>query len=434
MAENDKISSNDDEVDMSTFLIHGKFVSPRWDYKHHLVPPISSSVTYRLDSAERGGEGFVKFGVNRTQDEDPVYIYDRLDEPTRGMLEEGLAQAENADMAVTFSTGMAAIAAAFGVTMKAGDHLVAFRTIYGCTFSLITNWLPRLGIEHTLVDFGNLDEVKAAINDNTKVFYFETPANPTLEFVDLEAIIKIRDEINKSRDEENHIKIIVDNTFATPFAQRPLDWGVDIVIHSLTKNIGGFGTDMGGAVVGACKYESDLLLYRKDFGGALAPKTAWNVLVYGLSTLPLRMERQQKTALEVAKFLESHPKIAKVHYPGLDSFPWRDLAKKQLKTQSGEFAPGSMIYFETKETDLENFPIARNMIDWIATKSYSITLAVSLGNIRTLIESPGLMTHAAIPPEEREKGSIAGNGIRISIGIEQDKDIIKDLKAALDQA
>ena len=141
MSENCKPSSNDENVDMSTFLIHGKFVTPRWDYKHHIVPPISSSVTYRLDSAERGGEGFVKFGVNRTQDENPVYIYDRLDEPTRGMLEEGLALAENADMAVTFSTGMAAVSAAFGVTMQAGDHLVAFRTIYGCSFSLKTSHL-----------------------------------------------------------------------------------------------------------------------------------------------------------------------------------------------------------------------------------------------------------------------------------------------------
>ena len=191
---------------------------------------------------------------------------------------------------------------------------------------------------------------------------------------------------------------------------------------------------MGGTVVGACKYESDLLLYRKDFGAALAPKAAWGIFVYGLSTLPMRMQRQQQTAMQVAKFLESHPKIAKVHYPGLDSFPWSELAKKQLKSPDGKFAPGSMIYFETKETDIENFPVARNLIDWIATKSYSITLAVSLGNIRTLIESPGLMTHAAIPPEEREKGSIPSNGIRISIGIEQDVDIIKDLKAALVQA
>ena len=434
MSENCKPSNNDENFDMSTFLIHGKFVTPRWDYKHHIVPPISSSVTYRLDSAERGGEGFVKFGVNRTQDENPVYIYDRLDEPTRGMLEEGLALAENADMAVTFSTGMAAISAALGVMLKAGDHLVAFRTIYGCSFSLITNWLPRFGIEHTLVDFGNLEQVKAAVKDNTKTFYFETPANPTLELVDLEAIIKLRDEINKDREPENYIKVVVDNTFATPYTQRPLDWGVDLVVHSLTKNIGGFGTDMGGAVIGSCEYESDLLLYRKDFGGALAPKTAWNIFVYGLSTLPLRMEKQQVTAIKVAKYLENHPKIEKIHYPGLESFPWKNLAHKQLKTTCGQFAPGTMIYFETKETDAENFPVARNMIDWIAKKSYSITLAVSLGNIRTLIESPGLMTHAAIPPEERAKGSIPPNGIRISIGIENADDIIKDLEAALENA
>ncbi len=420
-------------VGMSTFLIHGKAQTARWDFSHHTVPPLSSSVTYRLDSAERGGRGFLQFGRGREEDAEPVYIYDRLDEPTRSILEDDLARAEGGEICCTFSTGMAAISAALGILLKPGDHIVAFGTIYGCTYSLLTRWLPRLGIATTFCDFTNLQEVRAAVRPETRVILAETPANPTMEIVDLGAVCGLREEINATRPADRRVHVLIDNTFASPYCQRPLEWGVDMVIESLTKNICGFGTDMGGAVICGRQYEEELFMYRKDFGGVLSPKSAWAILVYGLSTLTLRAKRQIDTAFKVAEFLERHPKIARVHYPGLPSHPQFGLAEKQMRSTLGTFAPGTLLYFETRE-DAEEPVRARRLIDWSAKRSYCITLAVSLGNIRTLIEAPGIMTHSALPPEAQKQGRIAPNGIRLSFGLEKADDIVYDLQEGLDQA
>ena len=261
------------KVGMSTFLIHGKAQTARWDFSHHTVPPLSSSVTYRLDSAERGGRGVLQFGRRRDEDEAPVYIYDRLDEPTRSILEDDLAKAEGGDVCCTFSTGMAAISAALGILLKPGDHIVAYGTMYGCTYSLLTRWLSRLQISTTFCDFTDLARVRAAIRPETRVLYAETPANPTMEIVDLGALCALRDEVNASRPDDRTLHVLIDNTFASPYCQRPLEWGVDMVIESLTKNICGFGTDMGGAVICGKRYEEDLFMYRKDFGGVLSPKS-----------------------------------------------------------------------------------------------------------------------------------------------------------------
>jgi cystathionine beta-lyase/cystathionine gamma-synthase len=418
---------------MSTFLIHGKAQTARWDFSHHTVPPLSSSVTYRLDSAERGGRGFLEFGRRSDEDAEPVYIYDRLDEPTRSILEDDLAKAEGGDVCCTFATGMAAISAALGIVLKPGDHIVAHGTIYGCTYSLLTRWLSRLQIATTFCDFTDLKNVRMAIRPETRVIYAETPANPTMEIVDLGALCALRDEVNASRPDDRKAHVLIDNTFASPYCQRPLEWGVDMVIESLTKNICGFGTDMGGAVICGKRYEEALFMYRKDFGGVLSPKSAWAILVYGLSTLTLRVKRQIDTAFKVAEFLERHPKIAKVHYPGLSSHPQAMLAEKQMRSTLGTFAPGTLLYFETRE-DGDEPTHARRLINWAATHSYCITLAVSLGNIRTLIEAPGIMTHAALPPEAQKSGRIAPNGIRLSFGLEKAEDIIHDLREGLAQA
>ena len=420
------------KVGMSTFLIHGAAKTARWDFSHHTVPPLSSSVTYRLDSAERGGRGFLQFGRRPEEDIEPVYIYDRLDEPTRSILEDDLARAEGGEICCTFSTGMAAISAALGILLKPGDHIVAYGTIYGCTYSLLTRWLSRLQISTTFCDFTDLQKVRAAIRPETRVLYAETPANPTLEIVDLGALCGLRDALNADRPDDRKVHVLVDNTFASPYCQRPLEWGVDVVIESLTKNICGFGTDMGGAVICGRRYEEDLFMYRKDFGGVLSPKSAWAILVYGLSTLTLRAKRQTDTAFKVAEFLERHPKIAKVHYPGLPSHPQHALAEKQMRSTLGTFAPGTLLYFETREEG-EEPARARRLIDWAAKHSYCITLAVSLGNIRTLIEAPGIMTHAALPPEAQRQGRIAPNGIRLSFGLEKAEDIIADLAEGLAQ-
>lgn len=417
-----------------TRLIHGDFHSPHWDYKDHIVPPISASAAYRLESAERGAQGFIQFAnpeFNRHTGS-PILIYDRLDEPTRSMLEDNLAAAEEGECAVCFSTGMAAISAALGVLLKAGDSVVAHHTLYGCTYSLLTNWLPRFGMKTVMADLKDASKLEALLTDDVQAVYFETPSNPVLEMVDIRAVRQVVDRVNAKRpDKKRRIFIVVDNTFATPFCQRPLALGADVVCHSLTKNIGGFGTDMGGVWVGPTLLENDVLLYRKDFGAPLAPKAAWSPLVHGLPTLALRTRRQQETALKVARFLEGHPAVERVRYPGLPSHPQHQLAKEQMLDSDGNFAPGIMIYFVLKGAPEVTREAGRRMMDHLADHALTLTLAVSLGQIRSLIEHPASMTHAPLPVEAQVAAGIDPGGIRISVGIEQAEDIMADLEEAL---
>ena len=418
---------------LRTRLIHGSFATGRWDYDHHVVPPQSSSATYRLSSVHRGAQGFVEFATPESR-RAPIYIYDRLDEPTRGMLEENLAAAEGGEVAVAFATGMAAVSAALGILTAAGNQIVAHRVLYGCTHSLMTSWLPRYKIR---TDFCDLTDPESILNVATKdcrVIYFETPVNPTMELIDMRAVRQVVDRLNPGRPETEKIRIVVDNTFASPCCQRPLEHGVDLVVHSLTKDIGGFGTDMGGTVIGSSAYFNLLMLYRKDFGGVLSPKNAWPILVYGLPTLATRMVNQQKSAMQVADFLLRQPKVARVVYPGLANYPQRELAHRQMVTADGAFAPGSMLYFELKGK--EGSPksaaeAAERFVDHVAEKSYTITLAVSLGQIKTLIENPFSMTHASLPDEEKIRFGLLPGGIRLSLGLEDWHDIIADLEDAL---
>jgi methionine-gamma-lyase len=413
-----------------TQLIHGKDRSKKWDYNHHVVPPMTASATFRLEGSQRGAAGFFQFACDRINPdrEVPIYIYDRLDEPTRGMLEENLALAEGADCAVTFSTGMAAISAILGVMCQVGDEIVAHRVLYGCTYSLMTNWLPRLGVRTKFVDLNDRAALEAAITPQTRVIYCESPVNPNLELIDLAAVRAVLDGKGERRP-----KLVIDNTFATPFGQRPLTLGADVVLHSLTKGIGGFGTDMGGVVMGPAELRNLLLMYRKDFGGVLSPKAAWDFLVHGLPTLQVRMEAQQRGAQTVAAWLEQHPKVRMVRYPGLESFPQAALARRQMIDPKGNFAPGTMIYFELKDPARTGEPGSR-VIDWIAGNAYSVTLAVSLGQVKTLIEHPFSMTHSAMPENEKVGSGVDPGGIRLSVGLEEPDDLIADLRAALDYA
>jgi len=415
-------------------LIHGISHSARWDYDHHVVPPMTVSATFRLDSARRGAQGFEDFAHVETDGpaHAPIYIYERLGEPNGDMLEDNLAAAEGGEMALCFASGMAAISASICTLAQAGQHIVAHKVLYGCTYSLLTNWLPRYGIERTLVDVSDAEAVRAAIRPETRVIYFETPVNPDMRIIDIAGIRAIADAANANRPPAERVRIVVDNTFATPYCQRPLELGADLVCESLTKAIGGFGTDIGGAVIGPKSLYHDLILYRKDFGGALSPKSAWPPLVYGLPTLATRMVNYQKSAMKVAQFLQQHPKVEAVHYPGLKSFPQYQLAWQQMRDYRGEFAPGSMIYFVVRDPEGTG-ESAERMIDWAAENAYTLTLAVSLGQIKTLIEAPYSMTHAAMPDaEKRERGLVPG-GIRLSIGLEDWHDIIADLGAALEQ-
>ena len=409
---------------IKTFNVHGSASTQAWEFSNHLVPPMTASTTFRLKSLQRGADGFQLF-ANPENHNQPIWIYDRLEEPSSKMLEEQLAKMEKGEVAITFSSGMGAISASFLAFLKSGDQIICHKTLYGCTYSLITSWLPRFGINHELVSINDLsaDDIK---NKKVKVIYFESVCNPSIEIIDIERICKLVKNENKSRSKEDQIKIIVDNTFATPWGLRPLEFGVDIVIQSLTKNIAGFGTEMGGALITSKKFLSPILLIRKDIGAIMHPHSAWNIMIYGIPSQILRFEAQQKNAMLIAHYLENHPKVEKVYYPGLKSFSQYALAKKVLKTPEGTFAPGTMLSFTLKG----NTKLTEKFINYIAQNSYSITLAVSLGLIKTLIEVPGLMTHAAVPKEKQEASGIPKKLIRLSLGIEASEDIISDLEQA----
>lgn len=415
---------------IKTFNVHGSHNTQAWEFSNHLVPPQTASTTFRLRSLKRGADGFQLFAnpdslEKHLKNNDPIWIYDRLEEPSSKMLEEQLAKMENGETAISFSSGMGAISASLLAFLKSGDHLISHQTLYGCSYSLITSWLPRFGITHDLI---NMNEITAKDlkNKKLKILYFESVANPSLEIIDIKKISQMVKAENKNRTEENKIKIIVDNTFATPWGMRPLDHGADLVIQSLTKNIAGFGTEMGGAVITSKKFLSSLLLIRKDIGAIMHPHSAWNIMVYGIPSQILRFEAQQKNSLKIAEYLEKHPKVEKVFYPGLKSFPQYKLAKSLLRAPTGEFSPGQMLTFTLKG----NNKTTEKFINHIAQNSYSITLAVSLGLIKTLIEVPGLMTHAAVPKEKQEQSGIPAKLIRMSVGIEDATDIISDLDDA----
>lgn len=429
------MSEKEKDYHWDTRAIHGKHKTEKWDYSHHVIPPITASTTFRLDSAQRGQQGFVDFSDPKALARaiNPIYIYDRLDEPTVGMLEDVICQLEQGESACAFACGMAAVSASLMITGKSGANVVAHRTLYGCTFSLMTNWLPHYGITTRFVNANDINQLVSNIDDKTCAVYVETPANPTLECINIRAIKDALQTINKNRGPKSQILLIVDNTFATPMAQRPITLGADIVVESLTKNVGGFGVDMGGIAVFPERLLRSFRGYRKDFGGVLPPANAWHILVHGLSTLSIRLKRQSQTAMKVAQFLESHPAVSKVNYPGLASFPWHNIAISQMLTPDGEFCPGIMIYFEIKG-DLETSrQRCEKVINTIASESYAITLAVSLGMTKTLIEAPGLMTHSSLDPSAQSDAGIHPGGIRLSIGLEHPDDLIKDLKYALDK-
>ena len=354
-----------------------------------LTTPIFQTSTFVFDSAEQGGRRFAL--------EEDGFIYSRLGNPTNMQLEEKIALLEKGEACLSTSSGMGAITSALWTALKAGDHIVASKTLYGCTYALLNHGISRYGVEVTFVDAANLDEVRAAMKENTKVVYLETPANPDLKLVDIEAVAKIGHEVEGCM-------VIVDNTFCTPYIQRPLELGADVVVHSATKYLNGHGDVIAGFVVGKKEFIDQVRLFGvKDMTGAvLSPFDAY-LIMRGMKTLQIRMDRHTKNAMEVAKFLESHENVELVNYPGLESFPQYELAQKQMDM------PGGMIAFEL------------------------CTLAVSLGDCETLIQHPASMTHSPYTPEERAEAGISEGLIRISVGLEDAEDIIADLKQGLDR-
>ncbi|MFA4875077.1 MAG: PLP-dependent transferase, partial [bacterium] len=257
------------------------------------------------------------------------------------------------------------------------------------------------------------------------------PVNPTLELIDIEAVCKAVAKINEKRGADDKVLVVVDNTFASPFCQRPIEFGVDFVVASLTKHLSGFGTDMGGIIIGPKKYFRDLMFYRKDFGGVLSGRHAWPFLVYGLPSLATRLRQTMATATKLANFLSTHPKVERVSYPGLETHPQYQLARKQMRTYDGQFAPSSVLYFVLKGSPSEAKKKGAALMNWLAEKALSYTLAVSLGHCKTLIEHPSSMTHSAICLEDQVRAGIDAGGVRVACGLEEPSILIEEMDLAL---
>ncbi|WP_339017775.1 methionine gamma-lyase [Fusobacterium animalis] len=370
-----------------------------------LAMPIYQTSTFIFDSAEQGGRRFAL--------EEAGYIYTRLGNPTTTVLENKIAALEEGEAGIAMSSGMGAISSTLWTVLKAGDHVVTDKTLYGCTFALMNHGLTKFGVEVTFVDTSNLDEVKKAMKENTRVVYLETPANPNLKIVDLEGVCKV------AHTNPNTL-VIVDNTFATPYMQKPLKLGVDVVVHSATKYLNGHGDVIAGLVV-TNKELADQIRFvgLKDMTGAvLGPQEAYYI-IRGLKTFEIRMERHCKNARTIADFLNKYPKVEKVYYPGLESHPGYEIAKKQMK----DF--GAMISFELKG----GFEAGKTLLNNLKLCS----LAVSLGDTETLIQHPASMTHSPYTKEEREAAGITDGLVRLSVGLENVEDIIADLEQGLEK-
>jgi methionine-gamma-lyase len=369
-----------------------------------VVPPIYQTSTFMFKSADHGAACFAG--------EKGGYIYSRMGNPTVHALEESIAALEGGFGALACGSGMAAIHTALAALLHSGDHIICSDAVYGPTCTLVEQILPQYGIEADIVHTSNLEEVRAALRPNTKVVYLETPGNPTLVVTDIEAVARIA--------HEHGAQVIVDNTFMSPILQQPLKLGADVVVHSLTKFLNGHADVVGGAIV--TRNETDQKMFRKalnHFGGVLPPMESF--LVHrGIKTLALRMERHCKSSLHIAEWLESREEVEWVKYPFLPSFPQYELAKKQMS------GGGGVISFELKE-GLEAGRVMMNSVKLCG-------LAVSLGGVESLIQHPASMTHASMGKEARERAGITDGLVRVSVGIEDPKDIIADLEQALESA
>ena len=371
------------------------------------------------------------------------FIYTRLNNPTNQILQERLAAVEGGIGAVVFASGTAAISTGLLTLLKAGDHIVASSSLYGGTYNLLNVTLPRLGITTTFVDASNPDNFAAAVQDNTRAFFVESLGNPKLDVLDLEAI--------SVHSKAAEVPFIVDNTVATPALLNPLKHGANIVIHSLTKYIGGQGNSLGGAIIdggtfnwangkfpeftepsagyhglkyyetlGAASYTFKLILEGlRDFGGAISPTNAFNI-IQGLETLPIRIKQHSENALELAKWLEAQEEVAWVNYPGLESNKYNDLAKKYLpKGQSGIVTFGHKGGFEAAKT--------------IADKTKVFSLLANIGDTKSLIIHPASTTHQQLDEAQQESAGVSQDLIRLSVGIEDLEDLKADLKAAFSE-
>ncbi|HFX17566.1 MAG TPA: aminotransferase class I/II-fold pyridoxal phosphate-dependent enzyme [Flavobacteriales bacterium] len=365
------------------------------------VTPIYQTSTFAFKNADQGADLFAG--------KDKGFIYTRIGNPTIEALENKLAELENGFGAVALASGMGAVSTLYAATLKSGDHMIGSEAMYGPSRALMETFFKDFGVEASFIDTSDIKAVENAIKPNTKLIYVESPTNPTMVLTDIEAVSQLA--------HQHGILMGVDNTFSSPYIQKPLDLGADIVLHSLTKFINGHADIVGGALIA-----KDPEVYAKlrkamtYFGANMDPHQAYMV-IRGVKTLSLRVERASDNAMKVAEYLENHPKIAWVKYPGLKSYPQYELAQKQMAL------PGAMISFGVKG----GLNAGKILMDHVKLA----LLAVSLGGVESLIQHPSSMTHAALNKEEREEAGITDDLVRFSVGIENVEDIIADLDQAL---
>ena len=346
---------------------------------------------------------------SRFNGEAPGYVYSRYLNPTLKMLEDKLALLEGSEAACVMASGMAAVFAAIMCQVKTGDHLIASKVLFGSCFHIATKILPNYGIEVTLVEGTDHEAWKAAFKANTKVVFIETPANPNLEIVDIKFVANLC--------KKNGATLIVDNIFASPYCQKSLELGADIVVYSTTKHMDGQGRSLGGCVLGKEQFIKEVLLpFHRHTGPAMSPFNAWIVLK-SLETFALRIERHCANAQKIAEFLESHPKVKRVLYPTLKSHPQFEVAKKQMVNG------GAMLAFEIQGTKKETFAFMNRL--------QIVDISNNLGDAKSLITHPATTTHSNIPREDQEKIGITESMCRLSVGLEHVDDLIADLKQAL---
>lgn len=365
-----------------------------------ISPPIYQTSTFAFRNAEQGARLFMG--------EEEGYIYTRLSNPTIDLLASKIALLESTEAGIIFASGLAAEFNLIITLAKSGEHIVSDKTIYGGSFALFKNILPRLGVEVTFVDTTDINALSSTIKGNTKLIFLETPANPTLKIIDIAKCAEVAHSKN--------IPLCVDNTFATPYLQRPIELGADIVVHSATKYFGGHGDIIGGVVVGKKDFIKNLWEVAKEIGASISPFNAWLIL-RGLKTLAVRMDRCCENAAKIAEYLSHHSKVEQVYYPGLPSHPGYEIAKKQMSNFGG------MLAFDAKGGK-EAGKILMNSIK-------VCILAVSLGDVDTLIEHPASMTHSTYCEEELLGCGIKPGFVRLSVGLENANDLIEDLEQAL---
>lgn len=378
---------------METALIHHGYESN--ENKGSLTPPLFQTSTFTFETAQQGEASFA--GV------DPSYIYSRLGNPTVKLFEERMAVLEGGEEALAFGSGMAAISATLIGFLKAGDHIICSNGLYGCTYGFLEVLEEKFMITHSFCDMESEEDLESKIRPNTKLIFVETPINPTMKLIDLKQVIRVA--------KRNGLLVIVDNTFCSPYLQRPLELGCDAVVHSATKYIGGHGDVVAGVTICKTKALADKIRpMRKDIGGIMAPFDAW-LLLRGLKTLAVRMDRHCDNAEKIVSFLKNHDAVDGVWYPE------GDIASRQMKRGGG------VISFSVKGGKEETQSFINDL--------HFITIAVSLGDTETLIQHPATMTHAAIPAELRKEMGIFDNLIRLSVGLESWEDIVSDLEQAL---